>query len=43
VSTDHRREAFDTCAALVEEVKAQLPVWKHQIFTDGSDEWVNCP
>jgi molybdopterin synthase catalytic subunit len=39
VSADHRREAFDTCAALVDEVKAQLPVWKHQIFTDGSDEW----
>jgi molybdopterin synthase catalytic subunit len=38
VSADHRREAFDTCAALVDEVKAQLPVWKHQIFTDGSDE-----
>jgi molybdopterin synthase catalytic subunit len=42
VSADHRREAFEVCATLVDEVKAQLPVWKHQIFTDGSDEWVNC-
>ncbi|MDQ0378906.1 molybdenum cofactor biosynthesis protein MoaE [Amycolatopsis thermophila] len=43
VSADHRAEAFATCAELVDEVKAQLPVWKHQHFTDGSDEWVNSP
>lgn len=41
VAADHRREAFATCAELVEEIKRQLPVWKHQIFTDGTDEWVN--
>jgi molybdopterin synthase catalytic subunit len=43
VSTAHRREAFDVCARLVDDVKHQLPVWKRQIFADGSDEWVNCP
>jgi len=41
VAADHRREAFETCAELVEEVKRRLPVWKHQVFTDGTDEWVN--
>lgn len=41
VAADHRREAFETCLELVEEVKRQLPVWKHQIFADGTDEWVN--
>jgi molybdopterin synthase catalytic subunit len=41
VAADHRREAFETCAELVEEVKRLLPVWKHQVFTDGTDEWVN--
>lgn len=41
VAADHRREAFETCAELVEEVKRLLPVWKHQAFTDGTDEWVN--
>ena len=40
VAADHRREAFETCAELVEEVKRLLPVWKHQAFTDGTDEWV---
>jgi len=40
VAADHRREAFATCAELVDEVKRRLPVWKHQRFVDGSDEWV---
>jgi molybdopterin synthase catalytic subunit len=40
VAADHRREAFETCAELVEEVKRLLPVWKHQVFADGTDEWV---
>lgn len=40
VAADHRRAAFDTCARLVEEIKARLPVWKHQFFADGTEEWV---
>jgi len=40
VAADHRGEAFETCALLVEQVKARLPVWKHQFFADGTDEWV---
>jgi molybdopterin synthase catalytic subunit len=43
VSTTHRIDAFELCARLVDEVKARLPVWKHQIFADGTDEWVNAP
>lgn len=41
VSAGHRREAFAACAALVDEVKLRLPVWKRQEFSDGSEEWVN--
>lgn len=40
VAADHRRAAFETCALLVDTVKERLPVWKHQLFADGSDEWV---
>ena len=40
VSADHRQQAFATCAYLVDTIKARLPVWKHQFFDDGSDEWV---
>jgi molybdopterin synthase catalytic subunit len=43
VSAAHRAEAFVACAALVDEVKLQLPIWKRQEFADGSEEWVNCP
>jgi molybdopterin synthase catalytic subunit len=43
VSTAHRAAAFAACARLVDEAKARLPIWKHQIFADGTDEWVNCP
>jgi len=42
VSAAHRGEAFAACADLVDEVKDRLPVWKHQVFSDGTDEWVNC-
>lgn len=41
VAADHRRAAFETCALLVDTVKARLPVWKHQFFADGTEEWVN--
>jgi molybdopterin synthase catalytic subunit len=40
VSAAHRREAFEACSDLVDEVKRRLPVWKRQVFADGSDEWV---
>ncbi|MFY2861973.1 molybdenum cofactor biosynthesis protein MoaE [Mycobacterium sp. THU-M104] len=40
VAADHRQEAFAACALLVDAVKARLPVWKHQFFDDGTDEWV---
>jgi len=40
VSSPHRAEAFAACAALVDLVKESVPIWKHQEFTDGSDEWV---
>ena len=41
VSADHREAAFDACSALVNTVKDKLPIWKHQVFADGSDQWVN--
>ncbi len=43
VSTAHRAAAFAACARLVDEAKARLPIWKRQVFVDGTDEWVNCP
>ncbi|WP_328821857.1 molybdenum cofactor biosynthesis protein MoaE [Nesterenkonia haasae] len=36
----HRAEAFAACAELVEQVKAQVPIWKEQLYTDGTKDWV---
>jgi molybdenum cofactor synthesis domain-containing protein len=43
VAAAHRAAAFAACAALVDEVKLQLPIWKRQEFTDGTEQWVNSP
>ncbi len=40
VACPHRGEAFDACHALIDELKASVPIWKHQRFTDGTSEWV---
>ncbi|GAA0362201.1 molybdenum cofactor biosynthesis protein MoaE [Actinoallomurus spadix] len=36
----HRAEAFAACRTLIDDLKAQVPIWKHQRFTDGDEEWV---
>ncbi len=39
----HRGVAFDASRDLIDTLKDQVPIWKHQVFTDGSDEWVGTP
>jgi molybdopterin synthase catalytic subunit len=39
----HRGEAFEASRALIDRLKARVPIWKHQLFADGSDEWVGTP
>jgi molybdopterin synthase catalytic subunit len=41
VASKHRDTAFKACSSAVDRVKEKLPIWKHQFFSDGSDEWVN--
>lgn len=40
VSAVHRGEAFAACRRLIDELKAEVPIWKHQRFADGTAEWV---
>jgi molybdopterin synthase catalytic subunit len=40
VAAAHRGQAFAVCAELVDRVKAQVPIWKEQFFSDGTVEWV---
>jgi len=35
VSCPHRGEAFDACRALIDELKAAVPIWKHQSSPTG--------
>jgi molybdopterin synthase catalytic subunit len=42
VSCPHRAEAIEGCHVLIDEIKKSVPIWKHQFFADGSDEWVGC-
>ena len=39
----HRGTAFDASRALIDTLKAEVPIWKHQRFADGSEEWVGTP
>jgi molybdopterin synthase catalytic subunit len=43
VACAHRGEAFDACRELIDVLKASVPIWKHQRFTDGTSEWVGTP
>ena len=40
VSAVHRGEAFDASRLLIDRLKHEVPIWKHQSFSDGTSEWV---
>jgi molybdopterin synthase catalytic subunit len=42
-SCAHRGDAFDACRQLIDQIKAEVPIWKHQVFADGQEEWVGSP
>ena len=39
----HRGEAFTASRALIDTLKAVVPIWKHQRLGDGTDVWVGSP
>ncbi len=42
-ASSHRGDAFDASRALIDRLKQTVPIWKHQVFADGTDEWVGTP
>jgi len=40
VESSHRSQAFDGCRYVIEEIKKRVPIWKREVYTDGST-WVN--
>ncbi|KAJ3078510.1 Molybdopterin synthase catalytic subunit [Quaeritorhiza haematococci] len=42
-SSPHRRDALEACAWLIDELKASVPVWKKEVYEDGTKSWkANC-
>lgn len=42
-SAGHRGDAFAASRDLIDTLKATVPIWKHQRFVDGTEEWVGTP
>ena len=40
VASPHRAEAYRASRRVIEEIKARLPVWKHESYVSGTREWV---
>ena len=40
VSTPHRGEAFEACRWLIDTLKAEVAIWKKEVWSDGSGRWV---
>jgi len=38
----HRKEAFDACEYVIDEIKTRVPIWKLEKYKDGTMEWVEC-
>jgi len=41
VASAHRGEAFTACRDLIDAIKSRVPIWKHEFYADGTDEWVD--
>ena len=39
VSSAHRKEAFEACHYAVDRIKQTVPIWKKEVWDDGS-EWI---
>lgn len=41
VCAAHRDTAFEACRFIIDDIKATVPIWKHEFYADGSDEWID--
>lgn len=41
VASEHRAAAFDAGRWLIDTLKEQVPIWKKEVWSDGSTEWVH--
>ena len=41
VTSAHRDAAFAACRYVIDEVKARVPIWKHERYADGDAGWLH--
>jgi molybdopterin synthase catalytic subunit len=41
VGCPHRSEAFEACQYAIDTLKHNAPIWKKEIWQDGSSRWVS--
>ena len=41
VAAAHRDAAFAACRFIIDEVKARVPIWKHERYADGAADWLH--
>jgi molybdopterin synthase catalytic subunit len=41
VATPHRAESFEACRWLIDTLKAEVAIWKQEVWADGSTSWVD--
>jgi molybdopterin synthase catalytic subunit len=41
VSSAHRQAAFEAGQWLIDTLKQSVPIWKRELWADGSSEWVH--
>lgn len=41
VSCPHRHQAFEACRWLIDTLKEVVPIWKKEVWADGTEEWVH--
>lgn len=41
VASPHRAESFEACRFLIDSLKAEVPIWKKEVWADESTSWVD--
>lgn len=39
VSSEHRHESLEAVSYLIDGLKAKVPIWKKELYSDGRSDW----
>jgi molybdopterin synthase catalytic subunit len=40
VASAHRRESFEACQQIIEQLKQRVPIWKKEHYADNATKWL---